>query len=569
MKDIKYAIRYLPEEYFTQEIVDAAISQGDVEVLNYLPAQCLTSENILALIEKDAKSWRSFNLEKIPVHFRTEKVCLSAVKSNCMNYLYVPALMKTQEITDEVIGGMSHHMQLLEAVPCEVWNEENTHKVLSSIYLKSGYVYRYPQLPYALNHFRQLQVFLAYVPAKIKNRRFYFGLFSDTAIPAEHLDSIIPAKYKNDLYYRLLAQKDIMVVPENRYSHRLFLEAMKAKNQYAIYRMLETESVKQQFFDCMDDELADATVVRRPQFFNVLPVRFQTAERLLFIISNNPDTYNYDQLINDAKGENLLTKAVCEALVKSGKKLPVFPDEIWDTDFVAYCQANSSFSFYWFEQMPQRFQTQEMVNRVLENGYYYIRYVHPSFLNSHLAMQLYRENEQMKKYLPEKFFADFTAMTSLPEEFFGGEVTFMKLKDEKQRYTYCRIGNSFIGFYSYHKHRDTADSVIMTRASSKDTQPEIIFDRRVRSFHKTWLEKQIADYDHDFVKPVVGKRLKDVQLSSYYGVEPAGTKEDIQLYRNTFRGETVAYVAKRGEMLFSGDTREEVISHCKENTVTQ
>jgi hypothetical protein len=552
-----YAIKYLPEEYFTPEIVEAVINLGDVEALNYLPSGYLTSENISALIEKGSKSWRSFDLEKIPVHFRTEKVCSSAVKSKKNNYQYVPDAVKTQEITDEIIGTIGTNMQLLEYIPRDAWNEENVYNGLSSIYSQSNY--QYSKTIASFDKFRQLQVLLAHVPAKIKNRRFYSGLFSATTIPAQELQSIIPHKYKNESYYLLLAEKDFSQVPADKYSREIFLAAMKSR-RISIGNFFRKGFLNDKFFSVLDDKLADAVVERFPQYFEDLPVRFLTVERLLFTIESNPDYSSYKPLTRD---KSLLTKPVCEALVKLNRDLPEFPDEIWDEDFVNYCQSHPS-SFKWFEQMPQRFQTQETVNRALKHRRYYIQYVHPSFINSRLAMSLYRDDKRLKNYLPEKFFADFTAQTGLPEEFFGGETTFMELKNEKRDYTCCQIGNSYIGFYRNDNYRDAASYVIMTRATSQDTQPEVVFNRRVGSFHKTWLEKMIADYDRDFIKPAVGKSLKEVQLSPYYGVEAAGKKDDILLYRNTFRGETVAFVAKKGNLAFSGDTREAAVSQFKE-----
>jgi hypothetical protein len=100
----------------------------------------------------------------------------------------------------------------------------------------------------------------------------------------------------------------------------------------------------------------------------------------------------------------------------------------------------------------------------------------------------------------------------------------------------------------------------MTRASSYDEQPQVIFNRRVGSFHKTWLEKMVADYDRDFVKPTVSKVLKEVQANMYCGVEAVGSKEGIELFRSTFRGETIGFTGRKDGMIVHAETREEVIA---------
>jgi hypothetical protein len=221
-------------------------------------------------------------------------------------------------------------------------------------------------------------------------------------------------------------------------------------------------------------------------------------------------------------------------------------------------------SFHWFTQIPQCLQTQEIVNAAVNYWSYYVQYAHPAFINSHLAMQLFRERSDVKKYLPEKYFTDFMQTTGLPEEFFGGETTFMKLKNEKKDYTWCQIGNSYIGFYQRGSYSNSASFVIMTRASAGDGQPEVIFNRRVGSFHKSWLEKMIADYDSCFIKPVAGKTLKEVQVNLYCGVEPAGVKDGIEIFRSAFMGETVGFTGRKGGKIIHCETKEEVFSAFRE-----
>ena len=59
----------------------------------------------------------------------------------------------------------------------------------------------------------------------------------------------------------------------------------------------------------------------------------------------------------------------------------------------------------------------------------------------------------------------------------------------------------------------------MTRVTSRYEKPEKVFDVVIGTYHKTWLEKLVADNDSEFEKPKVDKSLKDVQAVCYYGVE--------------------------------------------------
>jgi hypothetical protein len=317
----------------------------------------------------------------------------------------------------------------------------------------------------------------------------------------------------------------------------------------------------------MDDALADAFVKNAPGYFTSLPVPFQTARRMLFIIENNPGYSQFKWIIknNDVK---ILTKDVCRALVKSQNDLPEFPETIWDDEFAEYCRKQTG-SFYWFRQMPRHFQTQETVNQVLGAWEHYIQYVHPAFITSRLAMKLFRANNNLKQYLPEKYFAEFTQTTGLPDEFFGGETTFRKLKEDKNSYSYCQIGNTFTGFYKDSRYRDAASHVILTRASAGNEQPEIVFRRRVGSFHKSWIEKMIADCDPHFIKPAVSKALKEIQENPYCGVETAGEKDGIELFRSTFMGETVGFTGRKDGKILHGDAKEDVISRFREEIKRQ
>jgi hypothetical protein len=561
---ITTAIENLPEELITSEIVNAALKEGEIKLLNYLPEKYMTADNIELLVANDKSYWGHFDLERIPINCRNQAVCNCALKRHKDNYRHVPDELKTIPMLDEIMSGVKEKMYLLKFVPCDNWNDQSVYKGIYALYRENSTDYSSRGKKHYYNYssdigskMRLIQVLLSFVPKAIKNKKFYHGLFVQTNLSAEDMQFLVPNKHKDDSYYYLLAQKDFDLVPKERYSHRIFLEALKHDKNFSIRTLFEEGLLHDQFIALLDDELADAVVMRNPAYFNSLPRPLQTPERVLFIFEHNPAYDRYESLIKD-KDEKLLTKTVCKTLVKRNTTLPVFPDKIWNQDFVDFCMKNPG-SFTWFRQMPQQFQTQEMVNQAVDFWASYIEYVHPSFINSYLAMKMYRHNSDLKKHLPEKYFTDFVTQTGLPEEFFGGECSFMELKEKKKEYTYCQTGNDYIGFYTDGRYTNSTPYIIMTRASSHSEQPEIVFNSRIGSFHKTWLEKQIADFDREFVKPTVGKEFREFQLSPYCGVETAGMKDGISFYRNTFRCETIAFVAKMEETIYSGETREEVI----------
>ncbi|MCE8722073.1 hypothetical protein K0F33_27390, partial [Bacteroides thetaiotaomicron] len=75
---------------------------------------------------------------------------------------------------------------------------------------------------------------------------------------------------------------------------------------------------------------------------------------------------------------------------------------------------------------------------------------------------------------------------------------------------------------------------------------EKVFDVPVGTFHRTWLEKIVAENDPYFIKPRVDKSLKAVQAVCYYGVEKFKDLNRTEIFRNTFMGETIGYCARRG-----------------------
>lgn len=69
------AIKNLPDNLITPEIINAGIEEGHIELLNILPKQYLTRENIKKLKNKDSYSYYSFDLTKIPFKNVDQEIC--------------------------------------------------------------------------------------------------------------------------------------------------------------------------------------------------------------------------------------------------------------------------------------------------------------------------------------------------------------------------------------------------------------------------------------------------------------------------------------------------------------
>ena len=564
MKSITTAIENLPEELITPEIVAAALPEGKIELLNCLPEKYLTEGNINLLVENDKSWWGHFDLERIPVSYRNQAVSNCAVKKHKDNYRHVSDELKTSDMLNELMSSVTKYFHLLDCVPESHWNNAVLYSGIKSLYREQSNSYSRNKSHFYENRdssstkaTKLIQVLLSFVPGTVKNKSFYHELWGHVVIPAKDIVLLTPGRFKDSEFYLLMACWAFDLVPEERYSYQIFFEAINGNNViFNVFR--QNANTKEKFFALMDDDLADATVKKDPWFFKELPEEFQTPQRMLFLIENNPEYRNYDRLIDDGD-EKILTKEVCEALVKRNTQLPKFPDNVWTEEFAEFCK-NHTGSFHWFEQMPHCFQTQESVNAATNHWAHLIEYVHPAFINSHLAMNIFRMNNNYKKYLPEKHFSEFTQTTGLPEEFFGGETSFANLKENKPDYSYCPIGNTFIGFHKDSRYRDSSSYVTLTRIPGDGGEAEVVFKRKVGSFHQTWLEKIIADYDRDFVKPTISKTLKEIQTNLYCGIETAGGKDGIDFFRVTFRGETIRFAGRKDGNIIYGETKEEVIS---------
>lgn len=573
------AIKNLPYNLITPEIIDAGIEEGHIQLINILPKQYLTTENIKKLTSKESYSFYSFDLSKIPAENLDQEICDIAVEKKATNYLHVPDKFKSITMAAKLVSSIKSNLYLLPNIPEKTWNAELVYKGLNSIgsssFNKQSYQYnkrsRYSGgfKPDDSDTIKNMQVFLSLIPDKIKNKVFYHGLFAGTKLSADDIHFLTPDKLKDTAYFALLSQKDISLVPPKYYTYSGMLSAIESQQLRTDDIFGDESNYKKYILEMMDDAMADLIAKQHPYEFEILPDKFQTSQRLLLTIESNQDHRNFDRLVQKPgedevrnerykKMKKLLTRPVCFALIKNNNSIPLLPDSIWDEEFIDHCLRYSS-PYYWLKQMPQNLQTKEFVNAVLEKDEDAVKYVHKSFINSNMAMKLYRIDNSLYKYLPQNFFADFREMTGLPDKFYGGETSFFELKQLKESYHYCRIGNAYIGYYRESDYTNAPCYIILTRSESGG-MPKKVFERRIKSFHSNWLEKMIADYDPQYRKPTINnKGLKSYSLSLYYDITFDSTIENVDIYCNTFMGEPVQYIAKLGSDNFIGLTKQEVI----------
>ncbi|MBQ6323538.1 MAG: hypothetical protein IJI22_01760 [Bacilli bacterium] len=131
-------IRYIPEEYLTDEMVKTALTEGK-KIIGTLPQVFLTKENIeLALINDPkevfklpeeirnkylsfAVSLRGQLLANIPREQKTAELCRLAFSNNCLSFRYIPHEFKT---IDMCIRALAINPRLIKYVPITFLNEE-------------------------------------------------------------------------------------------------------------------------------------------------------------------------------------------------------------------------------------------------------------------------------------------------------------------------------------------------------------------------------------------------------------------------------------------------------------
>lgn len=544
MKDINIckAIAHLPEELVTPEIATAGIEEGKIELLDHLPHKYLTAEAILSIINKNEKSysWESFSLSRIPEELRTREVCDFAVNKDIDNFSYVPANCRTSAMLKKMVSDVAKGIKYLHLFSGTLWDTTFAYAGINSAYSCHAQSYRYRGGYHTsgTNDIKMVQVFLTFVPIRLENKKFYEGLFLNTRLSPEHIDLLTPVKYKSRSYYMQMATRKFSLIPQKQYSYEIFMAAMTEDSRTSVDDLF-SEQIKPHLFACLDNAMADHIVTVSAEHFKELPKEFQTSKRLEQAIDSFNNGYSYNLV--DSAYQHLFTESVCQAFIRKDKHYPEFPKHIWTPAFVEYCLQHGP-SFHWFKQMPKHLQTLDIVYKALEQNTDYLAYTRPELISLEQAQKLFRESEYTHQYIPEHFYTEFTEQTGLPKEFFGGEISFHTFRESKINYTYCKLGHCYLGFYQ-HGLRSAPTRLIMTRRIPHSIRPETVFDRTIGTYHSTWLEKLIADYDPCFVKPST-KGLKEYQVNGYYTVEKVETYKTHTIYANTLLGERISYSVK-------------------------
>lgn len=540
-KSIKVALEYLPEEFVTQEMVNEAVKCKDVEVLSYIPQRFLNTQLIEQVIANCDNCWHSFKLKHIPEECRTESVCAYAVKKRWRNIYAVPTHIMTREMALKVVQNCAGDLDILSAIPAHIWDNELAIEAMVSLI---GNVHRIGDYTNAI---MRVEIVLGYLPASLKTQELFTAMLQREALDVLCVDRATPTKFKNKLYYQYLAKRDLSMVPHKYISYEVLYAAVFSEHNNKVHN----EYVLGHYLHLLDDRLADQLVRRYAYVFKILPDKFRTAKRLVLALDcSSRDSYT---IINteDSKDSRLLTVEVCKAFVRRGGSCPTFPQKVWTRKFVEYCEENCK-SYQWFEQMPTEFQTPKNTQAAFDYNSYNIRYFLKRFITPAMAKSVYREN-YYNCWVPKHFISEFVKQTGLSEKFYGGERPLLTLKNNHEDYTYCKIGNTYIGFYYTDKYNPNTARLIMTRAESRYCKPSRVFECSVSTFHRTWLEKIVAENDPLFEKPKVDKSLRAVQALGYYGVEKIKDIKRTEIFRNTFLGETIGYCARRRDLTYHSD----------------
>lgn len=578
-KEIYKAVANLPEELITPEIAAAAIKEGNIELLDYLPHKYLSGEVVVGIIEKNANSysWHGFNLSSLPEEIRTKEVCEFAVKKDDSNIVAVPAELRNATMLAKLLSGLKRNIKYLHLFPIEVWTMELALAGVKDIYSEttSNYGPRGGHHGYSTKtDVKRVQIFLSYVPNHIKNKEFYQGLFN-LKMKREDIGILTPDRYKTKAYYLNVVATEFELVPKHFYDYDIFTVAIEnrkisfdAPSYYSYYNKPTSEQqaakenhkqLMEAVFAVMDDTMADKIVEAAPHDFKKLPEKFQTPERLIDAIEKcDRDVI----MINRESRPELFTLEVCRAYIRKNCTIPQLPDSLWTADFVEYCQQYGT-DFRWFDQLPKHFQTKEMVVAVLDNRKWDVRHVRPDLISPEQATELYRSDSNYKEYIPKQYLQDFTDETGLDEQFFGGEVSFVDFREDKKQYTYCRLGTSYLAIHADGRY-NMPNIITMTRRTPRSFRPEVVFRQEVSTYHTTWLEKMIADYDPSFVKPTVSKALKPYQENGYFSLTKVGTEYGADIYANVLLGEQVYFATMIEGEVIRYDSLDKVKEELKE-----
>lgn len=567
--NIYEAITKLPDELITPEIYQAAIEEANINLFNILPKEYMTDDNINHIIDhaKDHWSYNTFSLSSIPLEAQTQKVCDIAVKKKLENYFLVPVEKRSKDMLAEIVGGLARKIHYLPHVPDSCWTRKLALDGVSSLYHSgdkgrsynvNSRFYNKKEMTDKTNEMLLIQIFLSYVPDAIKDKDFYFDLFT-TSMDVQYIDFLMPEKHKKNDYYIEVAKKNILAVPTDKQNFDTIKAGLSSGKNYIHLFFEEKNKLQDKLFEVMDDEMADIIVKDNPSRFAIIPKKFWKKKRLILAIQHDTDSYR-DKRIYHKFDINQFDTDICKAIVlKQFSDCPTFNEAIWTQDFIDFCMESCQ-RYNWITSMPSHLQTQQMVDTILNSDMGKIQYVRPELISYDIAVKAYAEYEswskkhQYEKYIPKHYFEDFTMETGLPKDFFSGRSTYNEVRDSHKNYTFCEIGDCYIGFFEDKDGNYTYNRLIMTRRSPMSIKPSIVFSKSVSTFHKTWFEKIIADNDSLFSKPVPGKGLKGKQINPYLDVKLMETVNNIKIYAHSLMGVNVLFTADDGEYEYETPT---------------
>lgn len=467
-KNIILAIEYLPEHYITKEMVWDALKTGDIDLLDHLPSKYMKPHLINMLLRYDKSKSSSFDLDKIPEICRTKNICERAVLASIENYKYVPDSLKSTDMLHKVSALMNRYLDYLPIIPASTWDKKSLYNAIEALIKENGYSYFNDWSHSGLQDVRTshsktnslmlIQILLTYVPNEVKTKAFYHGLFEHSRLTVPDIDLITPLRCKNKKYYNLMAAKNFKYVPVKKIDYKGLYTAIESGSLGSNTIFNNTSDYHKRIFEVMDDKMADLIARKHPDKSSYLPDKFLTSKRFAKTIHANPNHYDFYKLVTNLskitdknekkrvlKIQSIINKGISRMLVKGNKALPEFPRAVWDERLVDYCMKHGT-KFRWFEIMPVEFQTQEIVNAAVEYDPNNLRYVHHSYKNSYMAMKLFRIKESINRYIPVEYFTQFREDTGLSDRFFGGEVTYIQMrenKDIRKQNIYFQSGNSF------------------------------------------------------------------------------------------------------------------------------
>jgi len=558
--DIYEAIKQLPDELVTLEIWQAAIKEANIKLLNILPKEYMTDDNINHILDNaTGYSFSSFKLSSIPEMARTQKVCDASVGKSLDNYFLVPEEKRSPYMLSKIMDSAEKYLHYLPHVPEKNWDAKLALSGVKSIYSSGnsssssyGYGRRHSYSSSSTSsdkkiEMKLIQILLAYVPDAIKDKEFYFSMFK-TGIEVKHIAFLIPEKYKKKDYYVEVGKKDVLFVPKEKLNYEV-LKAALVSDKNRIYDFFDKEKgIKDILLEAMDDEMADIIVTAKPSYLSNLPQKFWKKNRLIKAIQSE-DESNKINYIFDKFDISLFDDEICRTIVlKQHYDCPEFAQAIWTQDFISFCMEKCQ-KYYWFRRLPVNLQTQEIVDVVLIKNISEIRYVRQDLITYDHAVEAYKDvdtwngNHNLEEYIPKHYFQDFTMETGLPKEFFAGRTTYSDIKEKRKNYTFCEIGECYIGLFEDKDGYDKYNRLIMTRRTPMSIKPSIVFSKAVGTFHKTWFEKLIADYDPQFVKPNPAKGLKGRQLNPYIDVKHIDIVNGIKIYAHSLMGVNILFTA--------------------------